>query len=117
LFKHWERSSKQIGIRSVRMLAAAICSSSLLSNWPAVKPEAKQKHLLVNRVIQPEMPKDPIERVEIEAVFSRAVLKMACGSIHNVLTGTGLAPGVPIFKAFSRPPNVSTKRSWSALAC
>jgi hypothetical protein len=24
---------------------------------------------------------------------------------HKVLAGTGLAPGVPIFKAFSRPPN------------
>ncbi len=33
---------------------------------------AKQKHFLVSRVIQPELPTDPIESAEIEAVFSKA---------------------------------------------
>jgi hypothetical protein len=41
----------------------------LLTKWTAVKPVAKQKHFLVSRVIQPELPTDPIEQVEIEAVF------------------------------------------------
>ena len=45
----------------------------LLTKWTAVKPVAKQKHFLVSRVIQPELPTDPIEQVEIEAVFSKAV--------------------------------------------
>lgn len=44
----------------------------LLSKWTAVKPMAKQKHFLVNRVIEPEQLTDPIELVEIEAVFSKA---------------------------------------------
>ena len=44
----------------------------LLTKWTAVKPVAKQKHFLVSRVIQPEQPTDPIEFVEIEAVFSKA---------------------------------------------
>jgi tryptophan-rich hypothetical protein len=44
----------------------------LLTKWTAVKPVAKQKHFLVSRVIQPELPNDPIEWVEIEAVFSKA---------------------------------------------
>ena len=44
----------------------------LLSKWTAVKPVAKQKHFLVSRVIEPELPTDPIEQVEIEAVFSKA---------------------------------------------
>jgi len=44
----------------------------LLTKWTAVKPVAKQKHFLVSRVIQPEVPTDPIEWVEIEAVFSKA---------------------------------------------
>ncbi len=44
----------------------------LLTKWTAVKPVAKQKHFSVNRVIQPEQPTDPIELVEIEAVFSKA---------------------------------------------
>jgi tryptophan-rich hypothetical protein len=43
-----------------------------LTKWTAVKPVAKQKHFLVSRVIQPELPTDPIELVEIEAVFSKA---------------------------------------------
>jgi tryptophan-rich hypothetical protein len=45
----------------------------LLTKWTAVKPVAKQKHYLVSRVIQPELPIYPIEQVEIEAVFSKAV--------------------------------------------
>ena len=44
----------------------------LLTKWTAVKPNAKQKHFLVSRVIQAEQPTDPIELVEIEAVFSKA---------------------------------------------
>jgi len=44
----------------------------LLTKWTAVKPLAKQKHFLVSRVIQPELPTDPVESVEIEAVFSKA---------------------------------------------
>jgi tryptophan-rich hypothetical protein len=43
----------------------------LLSKWTAVTPVAKQKHFLVSRVIQPELPADPIELVEIESVFSK----------------------------------------------
>jgi tryptophan-rich hypothetical protein len=45
----------------------------LLTKWTAVKPVAKQKHFLISRVIQPDLPTDPIEWVEIEAVFSKAV--------------------------------------------
>jgi hypothetical protein len=41
----------------------------LLTKWTAVKPVAKQKHFLVSKVIKPEEPNDPIELVEIEAVF------------------------------------------------
>ena len=43
-----------------------------LTKWTAVTPVAKQKHFLVSRVIQPELATDPIESVEIEAVFSKA---------------------------------------------
>jgi tryptophan-rich hypothetical protein len=44
----------------------------LLTKWTAVTPVAKQKHFLVSRVIQPDLPTDPIELVEMEAVFSKA---------------------------------------------
>ncbi len=49
----------------------------LLTKWTAVKPVAKQKHFLVSRVIQPDDPTDPIELVEIEAVFSKATQVIA----------------------------------------
>ena len=49
----------------------------LLTKWTAVKPVAKQKHFLISRVIQPELPTDPIEQVEIESVFSKAVRVIA----------------------------------------
>ena len=44
----------------------------VLSKWTAVMPVAKQKHYLVTRVIQSALTGDPIELVEIEAVFSKA---------------------------------------------
>ena len=55
----------------------------LLTKWTAVKPVAKQKHFLVSRVIQPELHTDPIERVEIEAVFSKAVQEIAWRDLQD----------------------------------
>jgi tryptophan-rich hypothetical protein len=55
----------------------------LLTKWTAVKPVAKQKHFLVSRVIQPELPTDPIERVEIEAVFSKATQVIAWRDLQD----------------------------------
>ena len=49
----------------------------LLTKWTAAKTVTKQKHFLVSRVIQPEQPTDPIESVEIEAVFSKATQVIA----------------------------------------
>lgn len=43
----------------------------LLSKWTAVQPAQKDKHFLVTQVIAPEVEGNPIEWVEIEAVFSR----------------------------------------------
>ncbi len=55
----------------------------LLTKWPAVKPIAKQKHFLISRVIEPEQLTDPIERVEIEAVFSKAVQEIAWRDLQD----------------------------------
>jgi len=55
----------------------------LLTKWTAVKPVAKQKHFLVSRVIQPELPTDPIELVEIEAMFSKAVQVIAWRDLQD----------------------------------
>jgi tryptophan-rich hypothetical protein len=55
----------------------------LLSKWTAVVPMAKQKHFLVSRVVQPELPTDPIELVELEAVFSKATQVVAWRELQN----------------------------------
>ena len=55
----------------------------LLTKWTAVTPVAKQKHFLVSKVIQPELPTDPIELVEIEAVFSKATQVIAWRELQD----------------------------------
>ena len=55
----------------------------LLTKWTAVKPLAKQKHFLISRVIEPEQLTDPIERVEIEAVFSKAVQEISWRDLQD----------------------------------
>ena len=56
----------------------------LLTKWTAVKPVAKQKHFLVSRVIEPEQPTDPIESVDIEAVFSKATQVIPWRELQDV---------------------------------
>jgi tryptophan-rich hypothetical protein len=56
----------------------------LLSKWTAVTPVKKQKHFLVCRVIQPELPTAPIELVEIESVFSKTIQTIAWRDLQNV---------------------------------
>ena len=54
-----------------------------LSKWTAVTPVKKQKHFLVSRVIQPLVPTDPVELVEIESVFSKATQVIAWRDLQN----------------------------------
>ena len=55
----------------------------LLTKWTAVKPIAKQKHFMVSRVIQPDLPTDPIVSVEIEAVLSKATQVIAWRELQD----------------------------------
>lgn len=55
----------------------------MLTKWTAVKPVAKQKHFLVSRVIQPALPEDPIELVEIESVFSKVTQVIPWRDLQN----------------------------------
>jgi tryptophan-rich hypothetical protein len=54
-----------------------------LTKWTAVKPVAKQKHFLISRVIQPLLPTEPIELVEIESVFSKATQVIAWRELQD----------------------------------
>jgi len=55
----------------------------LLTKWTAVKPLTKQKHFLVSRVIEPDLPTDPVVSVEIEAVFSKATQVIAWRELQD----------------------------------
>ena len=58
----------------------------LLSKWTAVHPIAKQKHFLVSKVILPEVPEVPdekIEFVEIEAVYSKKTRQIPWRDLLN----------------------------------
>ena len=48
----------------------------LLSKWTAVAPVAKNKHFLVSKVIACAPPSQEIEAIELEAVFSKTVVRM-----------------------------------------
>jgi len=49
----------------------------LLSKWTAVAPVDREKHFLVNRVVQPVAIEPTIEWVEIEAVHSGVTRRIA----------------------------------------
>ena len=44
---------------------------------------AKQKHFLVSRVIEPDLPTDPVVSVEIDAVFSKATQVIAWRELQD----------------------------------
>jgi tryptophan-rich hypothetical protein len=55
----------------------------LLSKWTAVKPVAKDKHFVVVKVIEPELPGAPLEWVELEALFSKRVQRLAWRELRD----------------------------------
>lgn len=55
----------------------------LHTKWTAVTPAAKQKHFLVTRVIQPDDPAAPVQWVDIEAVHSKQVRRIAWRELRD----------------------------------
>ena len=55
----------------------------LLSKWTAVKPVQKDKQFLVSKVIQPELPGEIIQWIEIEAVYSKEVRLIDWHDLRN----------------------------------
>ena len=43
----------------------------LLSKWTAAKPQNKEKHFLVTKLIEPEAVDAQIEMIELEATYSK----------------------------------------------
>jgi tryptophan-rich hypothetical protein len=56
----------------------------LLSKWTAVKPVNKEKHFLVIKLVDPENEGDPLELIELEAIFSQRVIVMNWRELKNL---------------------------------
>jgi tryptophan-rich hypothetical protein len=48
----------------------------LLTKWPALNPIAKNKHFLVAKVFEPELPETAVLWIELEAVYSRKKIRI-----------------------------------------
>jgi len=48
----------------------------LHSKWTAAVPRNKEKHFIVTKLIEPELPATQIALIELEAVHSRRVLSL-----------------------------------------
>ena len=55
----------------------------LLSKWTAVKPANKEKHFLVTKLIEPENEGDPLEWIELEAIYSKRIVLMGWRELKN----------------------------------
>jgi len=55
----------------------------LMSKWTAVAPVAKNKHFLVSKVVICAPPSQEIEAVELEAVFSKTVVRMGWRTLRD----------------------------------
>lgn len=55
----------------------------LLTKWTAVKPVAKNKHFLVSKVIEPDLPGAAIEWIELEAVYSKSQIRLAWRDLRD----------------------------------
>lgn len=55
----------------------------LLSKWTAVAPVAKDKHFVVIKVLEPELPGAPVEWVELEALFSKRVQRLGWRELRD----------------------------------
>jgi tryptophan-rich hypothetical protein len=55
----------------------------LLSKWTAVTPVTKEKHFLVSKVVLPNVPGGKVQLIDLEAVHSKAVRRMAWRELRD----------------------------------
>ena len=48
----------------------------LLTKWTATRPQNKERHFIVTRLIEPEVPDAQIEMIELEATYSKRSVTM-----------------------------------------
>lgn len=55
----------------------------MLTKWTAVKPIAKDKHFMVAKVIEPELPSVVVQWVEMEAVYSKTITRIGWQQLRD----------------------------------
>jgi tryptophan-rich hypothetical protein len=55
----------------------------LLTKWTAAQPVAREKHFLVVNVVLPEPPETKVEFVDLEAIHSKAVSRIAWRDLRD----------------------------------
>lgn len=55
----------------------------LLSKWTAVKPQNKEKHFLVIKLIEPDQEGDPLQWIALEAIYSKRIVLMNWRELKN----------------------------------
>jgi tryptophan-rich hypothetical protein len=55
----------------------------LMSKWTATQVMKKEKHFLVVKVFEPDLPDGKIEWIELEAVFSKNVYQITWQELKN----------------------------------
>ena len=56
----------------------------LLTKWTAVKPIAKNKHFLVAKVIEPELPEAAVVWIDLEAVYSKKQMRIDWRDLRDI---------------------------------
>lgn len=55
----------------------------LLTKWTAVRPQNKEKHFIVTRLIEPEVADAQIEMIELEATYSKRSFTLPWRDLKN----------------------------------
>jgi tryptophan-rich hypothetical protein len=55
----------------------------LLTKWTAVRPVDKQKHFVVTKVLEPEVVGGPVFWIDIEAIHSGVVTRIAWRDLRD----------------------------------
>ena len=55
----------------------------LLTKWTALQPVAREKHFLVSKIVLPDPPDTKVEFVDLEAVHSKSVRRIAWRDLRD----------------------------------
>ena len=55
----------------------------LKSKWTAVSPVNKEKHFMVTKLVMPDSLEQPIELIELEAVYSRRIQLLPWAQLND----------------------------------